>query len=209
MPWIALVPDISGVCSIVGTFEITSKPTNTASTKIVISLIRVTAARSTSASRTRSLTICPSCVMQTAGHDLVLEVGLDTPFGGQVESRFATLFAYRRLAWKGIWLGRLSVPSIVTPLTHDDRSRLGQLAVAARLGRDVDDHRSGAHPAHHLVGDQLRRGPAGDCGSRDHAVGRRHTIGEQLTLAPLLFPPRAPSRTARSPPPSPSCWTSI
>ena len=41
MPWIALVPDISGVCSIVGTFEITSKPTNTASTKIVISLISV------------------------------------------------------------------------------------------------------------------------------------------------------------------------
>ena len=40
MPWIALVPDISGVCSIVGTFEITSKPTNTASTKIVISVIR-------------------------------------------------------------------------------------------------------------------------------------------------------------------------
>ena len=41
MPWIALVPDISGVCSIVGTFEITSKPTNTASTKIVISVIRL------------------------------------------------------------------------------------------------------------------------------------------------------------------------
>ena len=41
MPWIAFVPDISGVCSMVGTFEITSKPTNTASTKIVISLIRL------------------------------------------------------------------------------------------------------------------------------------------------------------------------
>ncbi len=27
----------------------------------------------------------------------------------------ATLFAYSRLAWKGIWLARLSVPSIVTP----------------------------------------------------------------------------------------------
>ena len=44
MPWIALVPDISGVCSIVGTFEITSKPTNTASTKIVISVINVMSA---------------------------------------------------------------------------------------------------------------------------------------------------------------------
>ena len=49
MPWIAFVPDISGVCSIVGTFEITSKPTNTASTKIVISLIRLMRSRPSSA----------------------------------------------------------------------------------------------------------------------------------------------------------------
>ena len=35
MPWIAFVPDISGVCSIVGTFEITSKPTKIARTKMV------------------------------------------------------------------------------------------------------------------------------------------------------------------------------
>src|SRR5205823_3417998 len=33
MPWIALVPDISGVCRIVGTFEITSKPMKMVSTK--------------------------------------------------------------------------------------------------------------------------------------------------------------------------------
>ena len=33
MPWIALVPDMSGVCSTTGTLEITSKPTNTASMK--------------------------------------------------------------------------------------------------------------------------------------------------------------------------------
>ena len=31
MPWIAFVPDISGVCSSVGTFEITSKPRKIAS----------------------------------------------------------------------------------------------------------------------------------------------------------------------------------
>ncbi len=40
MPWIALVCDISGVWSVVGTFEITSKPTKAARTKIVISVIR-------------------------------------------------------------------------------------------------------------------------------------------------------------------------
>ena len=36
-PWIAFAPDISGVCSTVETFETTSKPTNTASTKMVSS----------------------------------------------------------------------------------------------------------------------------------------------------------------------------
>jgi hypothetical protein len=33
IPWIAFVPDINGVCRIVGTFEMTSKPTKIASTK--------------------------------------------------------------------------------------------------------------------------------------------------------------------------------
>ena len=34
MPWMALVPDISGVCRVLGTFEITAKPTNPDSTRI-------------------------------------------------------------------------------------------------------------------------------------------------------------------------------
>ncbi len=38
MPWIAFVPDMSGVCSSVGTFEITSKPRKTASTSTVSSI---------------------------------------------------------------------------------------------------------------------------------------------------------------------------
>src|SRR5205823_1448628 len=33
IPWIAFEPDISGVCRMVGTFEITSKPTKAASTR--------------------------------------------------------------------------------------------------------------------------------------------------------------------------------
>ena len=34
-PWMALAPDISGVCRVEETFEITSTPTKAASTKIV------------------------------------------------------------------------------------------------------------------------------------------------------------------------------
>ena len=41
IPWIAFVPDISGVCSIAGTFEITSKPRKIASTSTVSSVTRV------------------------------------------------------------------------------------------------------------------------------------------------------------------------
>src|SRR5204863_2614677 len=37
MPWMAFVPDISGVCKSVGTFEITSKQRKIASTRIVSS----------------------------------------------------------------------------------------------------------------------------------------------------------------------------
>ena len=42
IPWIALVPLISGVCSVFGTFEMTSKPTNAASTRIASSVSRST-----------------------------------------------------------------------------------------------------------------------------------------------------------------------
>ena len=59
MPWIALVCDISGVCRVVGTFEMTSKPTKAARTKIVISVIRL---MTLAASLALSLTISPSLV---------------------------------------------------------------------------------------------------------------------------------------------------
>ena len=38
IPWIAFVPDINGVCNVLGTFEITAKPTNPASTSTAISM---------------------------------------------------------------------------------------------------------------------------------------------------------------------------
>jgi hypothetical protein len=42
MPWIALAPDISGVCSVAGTLLITSKPTSTLSTNTVTAVKRST-----------------------------------------------------------------------------------------------------------------------------------------------------------------------
>ena len=40
MPWIAFVPLISGVCSVLGTLEMTSKPTKAASTRMASSVSR-------------------------------------------------------------------------------------------------------------------------------------------------------------------------
>src|SRR2546425_2047485 len=53
MPWIALVPDMSGVWRMVGTFEMTSKPTNTARTKKVSSSSSWLVTRRPLASRAR------------------------------------------------------------------------------------------------------------------------------------------------------------
>ena len=52
MPWIAFVPDMSGVCSSVGTREISSKPRKTARTKIVM-LLRASGSRAHGSLSTR------------------------------------------------------------------------------------------------------------------------------------------------------------
>ena len=75
MPWIAFVPDISGVCSIVGTFEITSKPRKIASTRIVSSSDQD--ARSSGAATSGRVTHAPR-------GDLVVEVERELAVGGEV-----------------------------------------------------------------------------------------------------------------------------
>ena len=59
-----MVADISGVCSVFGTFEITSKPTNAASTRMVSSVMQVHQAVASAAFLAPSCTISPSRVMQ-------------------------------------------------------------------------------------------------------------------------------------------------
>ena len=83
MPWIALVPDISGVCSVFGTFEITANPTNAASTRIARSVtrlficpphLRLAAGAASAAALAASWTISPSARDAGAGDHLVVEV---------------------------------------------------------------------------------------------------------------------------------------
>ena len=81
MPWIAFVPDISGVCSSVGTFEITSKPRKIASTRIV------------SSSRNELITVTFAAGDARAGGDLVLEVERELAAGARWRSSAETLRA--------------------------------------------------------------------------------------------------------------------
>ena len=104
IPWIALVPDISGVCSIVGTFEITSKPRKTASTRIVSSItngVMRAPLRQAISRRPR-----PGPRDARAGGDLVVEVERQLAAGARCCSSAITLRAYRRLASDAISDGR-------------------------------------------------------------------------------------------------------
>ena len=112
---------------------------------------------------------------------------LSSPSATRWSSTAPRLRAYIWLACSGIPAGRLSVPTMVTPVAHDRLAGLGQLAVAAGLGRQVDDHRSRPHRLDGRGGDQPRRRPAGHERGRDDDVGVGDVALEQLLLLRLLL----------------------
>ena len=67
----------------------------------------------------------------------------------------------------------------------DDLARLGQLAVAAGLRRQIDDHRAGLHALDHLLGEQLRRRPARDQRGGDDDVLLLQVLGNDFGLLAL------------------------
>ena len=58
-----------------------------------------------------------------------------------------------------------------------------ELAVAARLGRKVDDDAAQGHLVHHLPGDEHRCLAPGDRRGRDDDVGGGDLLADELTLA--------------------------
>ena len=77
MPWMALAPDISGVCSVEDTLEMTSMPTKTLRTKIVSQTMAslmpaVVPSNAVGSARARIGAVVGDA---RAGDDLVLEVG--------------------------------------------------------------------------------------------------------------------------------------
>ena len=78
--------------------------------------------------------------------------------------------------------GRFSGETILTSWRDDGLARLGQLAVAAGLAREVDDHRAGLHPFDRLRGDELRRRAARHERGRDDDVEALDRVGQRLLL---------------------------
>ncbi len=74
--------------------------------------------------------------------------------------------------------------------------RLGQLAVAAGLGGEVDDHRAGRHPAHRVGGDQQRRRATGDRGGGDDDVLFGGVLGEGVAHLRVLLVGQRPGVAA-------------
>ena len=83
MPWMALAPDISGVCSVEETLEITSMPTKTLRTKIVsqttASLMRCSPSIGPARAAGRLVPDRAVVGHARAGDDLVLEVRGEGP----------------------------------------------------------------------------------------------------------------------------------
>ena len=74
------------------------------------------------------------------------------------------------LAWNGTVLGTLSGAMIVTSCDSHRLAGLRELAVAARLRGEIDDHRAGAHRLRPSRRDQLRRRLARDLRRRDDEI---------------------------------------
>src|SRR5919201_293604 len=181
IPWIAFVPDMSGVCSSVGTFEMTSKPRKIASTRIVTS--KTSSSEWLIEPRPSRGHLRPPRDAR-AGGDLVRPVELELPLRRQV------------LEERG-HVPRVELARVVRhrarqvrqaddrhALALHDLARLRQLAVPARLRGHVDDDRARPHAAHRRRRDQARRRPA------RHQRGRHDDVelGDP-PLERLLLPP--------------------
>ena len=145
IPWIAFVWLISGVCRVVGTFEITAKPTKAARTKITSSVVEVH-------QRLRPFARCalvPDLALVRdagAGDDLVVEV--EAQLALLVEQQAEQVLDVLRVELRGVGGhvgGQVDRRDHLDAVVGDDRlAALGELAVAARVAGEVDDHRARA-----------------------------------------------------------------
>ena len=180
------MPDISGVCSVFGTFEITTKPMKPASTRIARLVVSTLASIRPPPPRRPRAVVDDLAVLHDARslHDLVLPVERQRAVlaDEQLEQRLDVAGEQLR-GVLGHARGQVQRRDDLDVVPDDGLARLGQLGVAARLAREVDDHRARLHPFDRLGGDEPRRGAAGHERGRDHDVEALDRVGQRLLLA--------------------------
>src|SRR5215218_967386 len=197
MPWMAFVADISGVCKVFGTLEMTSRPTKAASTRMVSSVIRSTWVLLLSGDAGGGLGALVNDLAVArdagAGDDLVVEVEVERALAvdHQAEQRLDVLRVELRRVVGHRGREVLDADDLHVVADHG-LGGLGELAVAAGLGSEVDDHGAGGHPLHGVLDDQQRRAASGDGGRRDDDVHLGDDVGERLALALLLLVGESP-----------------
>src|SRR5690606_16011058 len=170
IPLIALEPDMSGVCSICGTLPITSKPTKIASTNTYSDI--------SSASPTGSLLRLGPAEDDLAGvchkrtpRDLVVEIEHERSILDQVLQQRRHVPRVHLAGVQRHGADEIDRPQHPHPVVHHLLACPRQLAVAATLCSQVDDHGARPHPLHHCAGPEPWRWTPRHRGRRDHDVG--------------------------------------
>ena len=118
-----------------------------------------------------------------ARHDLVVEVRLELgPVHDDEAEEVGHVAGVEEAGVRRHRRGRVGEPAHEDAVVVDVLARLRQLAVAARVGRHVDDDRALRHPLHHGGSHKQGRLAPGHGGRRDHHVGRSHLVSNELAL---------------------------
>src|SRR5215211_6010674 len=170
-PWMAFAPDISGVCSVEETFEITSMPTKIASTKIVSQMIGSVFTKDLSR---MSNTHCR--------RDLIVKIGHKTAIASHQHDHVEHILGVEPAGR----LRHLAGYILAAPQLHRAHSHYfaGDHAfdVTAGLCSQVDDNRTGRHLEDHLGRHQeWRSSPRNRC-CGDQGVCGGDVAGQQLAL---------------------------
>src|SRR3981189_2633960 len=172
----ALVPDINGVCKVLGTLEMTANPTNPASTRI--------ARLANSWSYIALVLLAGDARVRD---DLIVEVGRERAVGDQQLEQRSEVLGVQLAGVLGHGCGQVQRRADGHAVLDDGLARLGELPVPAGLAGEIDDDAAGLHAFDRGGGHQPRRGPARYQRGGDHYVEPLDGLFQLLLLLGLFL----------------------
>src|SRR5687767_9889097 len=178
MPLTAFAPDISGVCSVVGTRLISATPRKVARVKITIPPMSVS-----------GMLVSPDgAVVHDAGgpDDRIGEIHDQRAVPDGVLDEALHVAAVHLARVKGERRRQVHRAEDADAVRGHRLARARELAVASALRGEVHDDAPRLHRAHHRLGDDARRGTAGNLRRGDDEVDVAHVLRHRLADEPLL-----------------------